>query len=83
MASEKVTGLLEGFRLTRRLPSPQERRELRQAAMIPQSKVAEVLGVSRTTFVEFEKGDRKLPPDALAVYVEFIEELQRVAKENA
>jgi DNA-binding XRE family transcriptional regulator len=80
--SEKVTALLEGYRLKRRLPLPEKRRELRLKAMIPQSKVALAIGVSRTTFAEFEKGDREIPTDALAVYVEFIEELERVQSEN-
>lgn len=75
MPSEKVAELLEGYRLKQRLPLPEKRRELRMAAGLPQAEVARVIGVSRTTFAEFEKGHRKIPTAALAVYVELIDEL--------
>jgi DNA-binding transcriptional regulator YiaG len=68
---------LRQSRARRQLPSPDERRAIRQEAGLSQAALARVLGTSRPTVSKYESGDR-LPRADLAVrYQRTLERLRR------
>ncbi len=71
-----VEELLDQVRARRRLPTPAERRRIRQKAGVSLREVAEVLGVSHSAVRTWEGG--ATPREQRAAYGDLLEELQRI-----
>ena len=65
--------------LLRRLPPPDERRSIREAAGVSQSQVARELDVSVTAVGLWERGTRGFSPRTIGPYVELLEALAKIA----
>jgi transcriptional regulator with XRE-family HTH domain len=66
---------IERSRARRRLPSPEQRRALRERAGISQAEVASALGVHRITVTRWETGQRVPGDEKLEAYVQLLDRL--------
>lgn len=64
-------------RLRRRLPGPEVRRLVREAAGVTQTELARALAVDRATVSRWESGDRSPGPDMMPRYLAALERLSR------
>jgi transcriptional regulator with XRE-family HTH domain len=62
----------------RRMPEPKVRREIRVAAGVSQVRMAEEIGVDRTTLIRWENGESQPRGDAGARYAKLLSDLHEV-----
>ena len=75
---DALSTALDTARGRRRLPAPALRRQLREAAGIPQAVLAQTLGVAPPTVSRWESGVRSpRDPRILARYLDVLERLAR------
>ena len=72
-----VDELLAEVRATRDLPAPAAAREIRRAAHVTQARMAEALGVDRTTLARWEAGAMRPRPAQRARWSELLLQLER------
>jgi transcriptional regulator with XRE-family HTH domain len=72
---DSLTAALTTGRLRRQLPPPETRRLLRERVGIPQTALAQAVGVDRATVSRWETGEREPRDKHLARYVEVLDRL--------
>ncbi|MFD6281351.1 helix-turn-helix domain-containing protein [Streptomyces sp. NPDC060209] len=73
-----VEALLEEARLTASMPSPAERRRLREAASLSRAQVAAAVGVGRSTIANWEEGTSDPQPPARLEYLRLLKGLGEI-----
>ncbi|WP_329212531.1 helix-turn-helix domain-containing protein [Streptomyces sp. NBC_01708] len=73
-----VEALLEEARLTASMPSPAERRRLREAASLSRAQVATAVGVGRSTIANWEEGASDPQPPARLEYLRLLKGLAEI-----
>jgi DNA-binding transcriptional regulator YiaG len=79
-AATSVASLLKAVRRRRRLPSPEKRRAIREAAGVSRREVAAALGVAPETVWRYEAGTRQPRGPARERYIDLLEGLAEVAE---
>ena len=77
--TRKMTTLIEEARAARRLPAPQDARQIRVRAGISASRMAREVGVSHSTLLRWEDGTFGPRGPKRVVYVQLLEQLQELA----
>ncbi|MFF8747808.1 helix-turn-helix domain-containing protein [Streptomyces californicus] len=75
---DPVAALLEEARLSKGMPSPEERLRLREAAGLTRDQVAAATGVARSTVQNWEKGVSTPTPPARLPYLRLLEGLAQL-----
>ncbi|MFF4248889.1 helix-turn-helix domain-containing protein [Streptomyces sp. NPDC001822] len=78
-----VEALLEEARLTASMPSPAERRRLREAASLSRAQVATAVGVGRSTIANWEEGVSDPAPPARLEYLRLMKGLSEIYPASA
>ncbi|WP_405669025.1 helix-turn-helix domain-containing protein [Streptomyces sp. NBC_01166] len=73
-----VEALLEEARLTASMPSPAERRRLREVASLSRAQVATAVGVGRSTIANWEEGASDPQPPARLEYLRLLKDLAEI-----
>jgi DNA-binding transcriptional regulator YiaG len=81
--SARMSALAEEVRESLSLPSPGVAREIREAAMVSQERLAAELGVHPLTVLRWEAGTRTPQGELRRAYARLLRELQDAARETA
>lgn len=76
--TDAVSPLLDEVRLLRSLPPPEQARGIREAAGVSQVRLADELGVDRSTLIRWERGSHEPTGPRRVRYARILEDLQRV-----